>query len=209
MAAEGWALRATLAREEASDSAETASSYAPSPSSTVRGEGIALSRATRTRASSMSRRLARASCSGEEAKSSPGLTPRAPSPCRAGGRRLRVLAEHALERGERYRAVGEHGVVEGAQVEAVAHALARLVAQPEQLQLSHHVRERLRRVDRVAVDLVRRLVGRERGVLAQVRKRPLAVPLERVHPRVDHQPGRAPGLVPQHAEARGGARIQV
>src|SRR5437764_225236 len=44
-------------------------------------------------------------------------------------------------------------------------------------------------MDGVTVDLVRGLFVGERRVLAQELQRARAVPLERVHPGVDHQPG--------------------
>src|SRR5205814_367851 len=84
-----------------------------------------------------------------------------------------------------------------------------LAPQSIDLQLADHVPERLARARRVSIDLGFRLEPRQGRVVGEELHALLAIPAKRVHPGVDDEPRRAPGLVSQHAEARLGSRVEV
>src|SRR5215471_5614844 len=111
------------------------------------------------------------------------------------GRRSQVRVDSLFEQLERQRACTEYGGVEVADVELVTERLLRLVAQLEQLQLAHHVRARLARVDDVALDLAR---------FDSVVNRLLPRPVLRVNAGVDDEAARAKQLGVQLAKQTDG-----
>ena len=90
----------------------------------------------------------------------------------------------------RERAVVQDGGVEGGQRERRAQPAAGLLPDPEDLELSGEVRQRLSRHHHVPVDRGGQELPRHRDVVGQELQDPLPAPAEGVDAGVHHQPGR-------------------
>ncbi len=122
-----------------------------------------------------------------------------------GDPRVDCRAEHR----QRDAAVGKQSIVECFDVEALAELVFGLAAQALDLEAAEQVGRGLAGHRGVTVDLRRRPVRADRGVLEHVVDCLLPAPAHDVQARVDDEARSAPGFVRQLADARDRARIQA
>src|SRR3954453_14977140 len=113
--------------------------------------------------------------------------------CHLASSRVDPRLDPAAEDRERDGSALEDAIVELAEIEARSERALGFGAKASDLEVARHVRARLSGPRDVAIDLLRRLRRRHRGVLEEESDRAIAIPAERVEAGVDDEPARAPG----------------